>query len=118
MAKMKRIPNDQWMEYFDAFTKRYLRDDLSEKVRIEVVSPELGAQLQADAVRLRGISYDPKSKAFEVLLEKMDHLVFHPKEVWVVEEKDGFLSAVEFVHDAETKEILTIRRTAELTLRE
>jgi hypothetical protein len=118
MAKMKQIPNEQWTEYFDGFTKRHLRDDLPEKVIIQLVDPELGAQVEANAIRLFGISYDAKSRAFEVLLEKLDHLVFRPKEVWVVEEDDGFVSALEIIHDDDTKEILTIHRTAALELRE
>ena len=63
------------------------------------------------------ISYDPKSKALEVLLDNVDHLVFQPKEISVVEEKEGFFSSVEILRDDDSKEILTIRRTDLPTLR-
>jgi hypothetical protein len=110
MAATKQIPHDQWKDYFDRFTKRYLRDDRPEAATIELLSPELGDQVEAEAAHLQGISYDPRSKALEVLLEKIDHLVFHPKEIWVWEEEDGFLHSIEIVRDDGTKEILTIRR--------
>jgi hypothetical protein len=109
MAATKQIPHDQWKDYFDRFTKRYLRDDRPEAATIELLSPELGDQVEAEA-HLQGISYDPRSKTLEVLLENIDHLVFHPKEIWVWEEEDGFLNSIEIVRDDGTKEILTIRR--------
>jgi len=97
--------------YFDRFTKRYLRDDRPETARIELLSPALGDQVEAEAaVQLLGISYDPKSEALEALLENMDHLVFQPKEIWAVEEEGGFLPSIEIVRDDGTKEILTVRR--------
>lgn len=117
MPTTKRVPKKQWQEVFDQFTKRHLRDDVPESARIELFSPDLGDQVEVDAVRLRGISYDPKSNALEVLLEGVDHLVFKPKEISVVDEEKGFISAVEVVRDDGTKELLTIRRRELPTLR-
>lgn len=110
MTATKQIPSQQWKEYFDRFTKRYLRDDRPETARVELLSPGLGDQVETTAAHLQGITYDTKSKALEVLLENMDHLVFRPEEIWAIEEKDGFLSGVEIVRGDGTKEILTIRR--------
>jgi len=110
MEATKQIPRQQWKDYFDRFTKRHLRDDRPETARIELLSPALGDQVEAEAAHLQGISYDPRSKVLEVLLENMDHLIFHPKEIWAWEEEDGFLRSIEIVRDDGTKEILTIRR--------
>jgi hypothetical protein len=109
MATTKEIPRDQWKEYFDRFTKKHLRDNRPEVATIELVSAELGDQIAADA-RILGISYDPKSEALEVLLESVDHLVFHPREVWVLEDDDGFLPSVEILREDGSKEILSLRR--------
>jgi hypothetical protein len=35
---------------------------------------------------------------------------FQPKEVWVVEEENGFLRAVEIVRDDDTRELIQVRR--------
>lgn len=115
MASTKQIPRDQWKNYFDAFTKKHLRDDLPESVTVELVSPELGGQVQAEGARLRGISYDPKNGALEVYLDKVDARAHNPKEIWVEEDDDGFLPSVEIVRGDGTKEILTIRRRYPLT---
>ena len=106
----KQIPPHQWKDHFDRFTKRYLRDDRPEAATIELLSPALGDEVEAEAVHLLGISYHAKSEVLEVLLENIDHLVFHPKEIWAWEEEDGFLRSIEIVRDDGTKEILTIRR--------
>ena len=118
MTETKQIPREQLQEAFDRFTKRHLRDDLPEAVTIEHLSPDLGDQVQVNGSRLLGISYDPRSEALEVLVPNMDHLVFHPKEVWVEEEAEGFLSSVKIVRDDDTTEILTIKRRNLPTLKE
>jgi len=110
MPATKQIPRNQWKDYFDGFTKRYLRDDRPETATIELLSPTLGDQFEVEGAHLLGISYDPKSEALEVLLKNMDHLVFRPKEISAIEEEDGFLSGIEIVRNDGTKEILTVRR--------
>jgi hypothetical protein len=110
MAATKQIPSREWKSYFDRFTKRHLRDAKPETARIELLSPLLGDQVEAQAAHLMGVSYDERSRALEILLENMDHLIFQPKEIWAVEENDGFLPGIEIVRDDGTKEILTIRR--------
>ena len=110
MNTTKQIPRQQWKEYFDRFTKKYLRDDRPEAATIELLSPTLGDQFEVEGVRLLGVSYDRKSDVLEVLLKNMDHLVFQPKEISAIEEGDGFLPGIEIVRGDGTKEVLTIRR--------
>ena len=110
MSTTKQIPRPDWKDYFDRFTKQHLRDDRPETVTIEFLSTELGDQVEADAARLLGLSYDTKSEALQVLLDNVDHLVFRPSDLWAVEEDDGFLSSIEILRNDGTKEILTIRR--------
>jgi hypothetical protein len=111
MQATKQIPRQHWKDYFNRFTKQYLRDDRPEAATLEVLSPALGDQVEVEAAHLLGISFDPKSDAIEVLLQNMDHLVYRPREIWVIEEEDGFLSSIEIVRDDDAKEILSIRRT-------
>ena len=37
---------------------------------------------------------------------------YRPKEVWAIEEEDGFIQALEIVRDDDTKEIVRVRRQA------
>jgi alpha-D-ribose 1-methylphosphonate 5-triphosphate synthase subunit PhnL len=118
MTETRQLPRREWKEYFDRFTKRHLRDESKETVRIDVVSRALGDQVEAERAILHGVSYDGRSEVLEVLLENMDHLVYQPKEIWVEEEDDGFIPVIQIVRDDGTREILTVRRTFLPVLRE
>lgn len=109
MAVTKQLPREQWKEYFDNFTKAFLEDLNPEDAVVEIVNPKLGDQFESDYARVIGVSYDPKDNVFEVALEGVDHLVYHPKEIWVVEEDNGFVSTIEVVREDDTKEIIRLQ---------
>lgn len=109
---MKMTP-DRMSAYFDTFTKRFLRDDSPEAVNVEVLDPELGEQFVAEGVRLLGITYDRHTNALEFAIEAGDHRVFHPTEVWTVEEPDGFIDAIEVVDADGARQIVTVRRVGQ-----
>src|SRR3954468_16375581 len=97
-------------DYFATFTKRYLVNESADVADIEVLSPALGDQPVATGRHLLGITYEPKRNALEVELESGDVRTFQPKEVWVVEEENGFLRAVEIVRDDDTRELIQVHR--------
>jgi len=112
MGTTRKIPRDEWKDYFERFTKQHLRTQPPEAVTIELLSPTIGDQFEARLARLEGLTYDAKSSAFEVWLdEELDHLAFYPTDIWVVEEDRGFLSAIEIVRSDGAKEILNIQRS-------
>jgi hypothetical protein len=110
MGATKQIAREHWQSYFDAFAKRHLRSDARMAASIDVLSPTLGVEPEATSVRLDGIDYDPKGQTLEVQLEGLDHLVFYPAEIWVVEEDDGFITALEVVRTDGGREITRIAR--------
>jgi uncharacterized protein YkuJ len=110
----KRLPREKWQAYFDRFARQYLGEDEPETATVEVVSPTLGDQFEVEAVRLLGVSYDPKDNVFELQLENVDHLVFEPVEIWALEGEGGFLSTLEVVHSDGTKEIIYLRKSSPL----
>jgi len=111
MSTTKQLSRAEWRTYFDRFTRERLQAAELEDATIEVVSPTLGDQFQVSAVRLLGLTYDPKSEALEVLLENVDHLIFRPTEIWVVEGEPGFISTLEIVQADGTKELIYLRRS-------
>jgi len=111
MGTTKQLPRAEWKDYFDRFTREQLRDDAPGTATVEVVSPTLGDQYSASEARLLGLAYDPKSQAFEVLLADLDHLVFQPTEIWVLEGDPGFISTVEVVQQDGSKQIIYVRRS-------
>ena len=110
MATTTMIPQDRLAEYFEEFTKRFLQDGAVEEVDVEVLSTDLGDQYVAEKVRLMGITYEPKTNSLELELDSGDHRIDAPKEVWTIEENDGFVSTIEVVRKDSTKDIVKIRR--------
>jgi hypothetical protein len=110
MTVTKSLPREQLEGYFAEFTKRFLKDGSPEAVDVEVLEPDWGDQVMVQGARLLGITYDPKSNTLEFELDSGDHRLVEPKEVWTVEEEDGFLSAVEVVHGDGTREVVSVKR--------
>lgn len=116
MATTKQIPRSEWSSYFEAFTRKHVNDRTSETVTIEVLSPELGDQVEARDVPLLGITYDSKDDILDVFVgDTLDHLIFTPRDIYVVEEEDGFLSSLQVTRAEGVREVLqfTKRKPAE-----
>jgi len=111
MSETKQITPDRMEAYFDGFSKRFLLQD-NRTADVEVLGRDLGDQIEGEGVRLIGITYEPKTRALDVELEGGDLRSFKPKEVWAIEEDDGFIRALEIVRDDDTKEIVRVRRQA------
>lgn len=110
MTQTKRLTPEGMEEYFDRFNKRFLNYESTDVADVEVLSMELGDQVAANGAHLIGITYDPKGRSLEVELESGDMRSYTPKEVWAVEEDDGFIRSLEIVRDDGAKEIVRVRR--------
>jgi hypothetical protein len=110
MAVTTRVPPDRLFEYFDEFTKRFLRDGSPEAAEAWVVEPEWGMAQPLGGARLLGITYDRKKHSLEFALDSGDHRSIGPGEVWVVEESDRFISAIEVVRPDGGREVVTVKR--------
>ena len=110
MTITTKVPPEQLEKYFDTFSKHYLMRESTNAVDIEVLMPELGDQFEAEGAHLAGISYDPRSRAIDIELDGGDHRAYKPSEVWVVEDDDGFLKAMEMVQADGTREVVRVRK--------
>ena len=115
MRTTKELPRSEWRTYFDQFTTRHLKNRETDAATVEVISTTLGDQFETSAVPLLGLTFDPKSEALEVLLEGIDHLIFHPTEIWVMEGEPGFVATLEIMRADGGKEIIYIRRSGPAT---
>ena len=118
MAKTTQIPREQWSDYFDQFTRQHLRNDHNDLVTLEVLSPRLGDQVYAQNARLLGLSFDPRSQAFEVLLAGADHMTFQPAEIWVLEGDSDVIAVFELVQADGTKQLVHVKQGGPLMERE
>jgi hypothetical protein len=112
MGDTRVIPSEDWETFFNEYTRRFLSSsgEAEQTAFIEVVSPSLGVEVEAARVPLLGMAYDRKSNAFEVLLADVDHLSYYPTEIAVLEEDDGFISALEVTRLDGTQEIVQLQR--------
>ena len=105
-----RLPKDQLENYFDRFTRRFLLRESTTAIDVEVLSPDLGDQFEAERAHLFGITYDPRGDALDFEFQGGDHRIPKPKEVWVAEDRDGFVKAIEVVRDDGTREVARLAR--------
>jgi hypothetical protein len=97
-------------QYFDNFSKHFLRDASTDVADVEVLIPTLGDQYVAEGAHLTGITYNRQNNELDIELDGADHRAMRPKEVWAMEEDDGFVRAIEIVRDDDTKEIVRVKR--------
>jgi hypothetical protein len=75
---VRRIDKAQWCDFCERVS-----GGLSGKwAEIELASPDVGVQVESRCLPLMGLAYDPHDDAFEVILDGLDHLIFHPLEVY------------------------------------
>jgi hypothetical protein len=119
MGVTKQIPRSEWKSYFERYSRKHLmtESDVHDVAIVEVLLPKLGDQFEVTFEPLLGMTYDPKSNAFELALQDVDHLVFRPAEIAVIEEDDGFISELEIVRADDVKEIVHLRRSGPPALR-
>jgi hypothetical protein len=100
----RKLDKKEWRSFFDRFSTRLE----GKQAEIEVVSLQLGDQVEADWLPLLGIAYDPNDDIVEVALEDLDHLIAKPRELYV-EEGPGGLAALEIVDSDDVKQIIKLR---------
>jgi hypothetical protein len=110
MQVTTKVPKDRLEAYFDGFTKHFLRNESTNAADVEVLAPEWGDQFETEGAHLIGVTYDPKSNALELTFEAGQHRTYRPSEVWTVEDTDGFVKAIEIVHEDGSRDVVRVRR--------
>lgn len=99
-----KLEKNAWHPYFDHVSK--VLD--GKRVEVEVASLKLGDQIEAEWLPLIGIVYDPKDDLIEVALEGLDHMIYHPREVFVDQEA-VLLQSMEVVDSDDVRQIIKLR---------
>lgn len=106
MAQMQlqRVPKAEWRPFFDHMGKAVL----GKSAEVEVASLEVGDQIVAEWVPMRGITYDSRDDLLDVALDRGNHLIRHPQDI-LVEESEGGLSIVAVVDAAGARHIIRLK---------
>jgi hypothetical protein len=97
---MQRVDKAGWAGFCDMLTAELLR----KRAEIETSLP--GAQPRW--LPLVGVTYDPGSEVMEIVLRGTDHMIFHPRELYVERGPRG-VESVGIVEGGGACEIVLVR---------
>ena len=104
MSKLMTVPPSEWRSFFDRLSKGLL----GKWVEIEVASRDLGDQITAEWIPMFGITYDSRDDLLDVALDRIDHLIWHPKEI-VVEEGPTGVTSVAVVDNEGVRQVVRMK---------
>jgi len=99
------IERERWATFLDAVTNSLA----GKQAEIEVVSLNLGDQIEAEWTPLIGLTYDRKDDLIEIVLEGLDHLIRSPREVLVDYAVGDLATAIEIVDAEENRQIVKFK---------
>lgn len=94
----RKLERSEWAPALDTLSRALV----AYRTEIEIPSLDLGDQVLAEWLPLIGVTYDRKSDAVDLALDGIDHLIFHPREIYLDTDADELLSIA--VVDGEGKE--------------
>jgi hypothetical protein len=100
----RKLDKKDWQKFFDVVSKVLE----AQQAEIEVVSLGLGDQVQAQWLPLLGIVYDPRDDVVEVALDGLDHMIPHPREIYVEDGPAG-LASLEIVDADDARQIVKLK---------
>ena len=104
MSTMVSVPRTEWQTFFDRMSSALL----GKRAEIEVASLDLGNQVVAEWVPMIGMTYDSRDDLLDVALDRVRHLIRHPREIVAEEGPEGLTSVA--VVDAEgTRQIVKLK---------
>ena len=100
----QKLSQREWKPFFDSLSKVLG----AKEIEIEVFGLTIGDQLQAEWVRMIGLTYDEKDDLLEVALEGLDHLIAKPREIYVDDGGVG-LATITVVDSEGQRQMLKLR---------
>lgn len=100
-----QLQRAQWKPYFDTVSRILV----GKQAEINIAGPTVGDQIEQEWSLLNGFAYDPKDDVFEVVIEdQVDHLIPHPKEIYV-DDAGVMLRSVDVVDADGNHQIVLLR---------
>ncbi len=84
------------------------------EVEVEVEALNLGDQVEAEHVPLKGLSYDPKDDVVQVWVGDIDHLIHHPQKIMVMYDADERLTAIDITDKDGEQHLISTREPVEV----
>lgn len=108
---VRKLERAEWRPFFDRLSKTLE----GRRAEIEIASLSLGQQVEANWLPLIGLAYDPKDDIIEVALDRLDHLIQKPRDVFLDEEA-GVVSSLEIIDADNVRQIVKFKEPIMLPL--
>ena len=76
---LQRLEKSHWTALVEVLT----RELLGKRAEIEVASREFGVLREARWLPVLGVVYDPGDDLLEIVLDGLDHMILHPRELYM-----------------------------------
>ena len=102
----RAVARERWIEFFDSFSRAYA----GSVATLEVLDPDLGAQIEVEETPLTGISYDTTGLELHFTTRggHLVHRIASPARVSIEEGDNGLVAAIEIAADGEPETILRL----------
>jgi hypothetical protein len=84
----RKLDKKEWKPFFESISKVLP----AKQAEVEVLSLNLGDQVEAEWLPLIGLTYDPKDDLLNVALEGVDHMIPKPREIYIEDGGVGLAS--------------------------
>jgi hypothetical protein len=99
-----KIERERWQSYFDSLSRTMNGSEID----ADIITKEYGCQIGCRSLPLYGISYDPISDVLEFACRSVDHMIPHPKAVYI-DETDSRLQYIDVVTNDGTEQIVQLK---------
>jgi len=103
--KTVQIGSKDWQEKFNLVSKKLDNRNIG----IEINGLDIGHQIEAQSVHLKGLSYDPRDNVIQVISDDFEHAIRSPKEVFFTSNGENIesIESIEIIDDQDRKQIVT-----------
>lgn len=103
--KMSQINCRDWQAQLDIISQKLD----NRNINIEVIGFDLGDQILAESVRLRGLTYNPRYDSIQITSDQFEHHIQSPSQIYVTgsDGKVESIDTIEIVDSEDRIQILT-----------